>query len=218
MYILTLFAVLLSSLPLLALTSPTSQPQSYPPQPATCSPRPALRNPSFESGEIPPLFPSPPPARGWYIGSLLGSTTYSLTTPGSPLPPGGGNKAFTAQMIPNINSKGLSGLTLQQNLLSCARQNYSVQVDYRFKEVDADNNCKLTISYPFFGGVRGSVETGSSVVQPGQWHTTASFFPGLPETEPGSRLFDISFFCRYGVRNEITVDNVRIEKFDGNVS
>ncbi|ERF72398.1 hypothetical protein EPUS_07560 [Endocarpon pusillum Z07020] len=121
-------------------------------------------------------------------------------------------------MIPNIYSKGLSGLTLQQNMQLCAGQNYSVLMDYRFKEVDPDNNCRLTITYPFYGGVTGSVETGSSVVQPGQWYTTASFFPGLPETEVGSRLFGVNFFCRYGVRNEISVDNVRIERFDGNVS
>ena len=188
---------------------------------AKCPDTRALTNPSFENGS-PPTFPppSPPPSRGWYIGSVSGSSTGIYSRPGSPpIPPdadGGGRRAFTAQLIPNPSSKGLSGIVLLQNMVLCAGNNYSVQVDFRFQSSDPDNNCRLTIDYPDYRaeGGRGSIETASSVVTAGTWYNTAGFFPAGTST---SGLLQIIFFCRYGVTNQITVDNVRVDKFNGNV-
>lgn len=182
-----------------------------------------ITNPSFESGSPPPFPPpSPAPSRGWFIGSISGSSTYTYTSPGSPqIPPSpttGGARAFTATLIPNPSSKGFSGVSLLQNLYLCAGANYSVQVDYKFQSGgDVSNDCRLLISYPDYravGGGGGSVEVGSAVVTGGVWSNTAGFFPA-GTSEKG--LLAIYTSCRYGVQNQISVDNVRVDKFNGNV-
>lgn len=193
------FPLILSALTVLSgLALSTSTP--------SCPSGPIIQDGGFESGR------SPPPYAGttWGVTRFLGSSTYSLTSPGSTN--NGGNYAFTAILRPGPYSGGISGETLSQTMNVCPGRNYSITVDYKFESA-ADNNCAVMVRYPY-KDTKGSVTTPSGVAggEAGSWYTTAAFFQAVSRAD----LFEIVFSCSNGASNRISVDNVNIAQFNGN--
>ena len=173
----------------------------------SCSTGPIIKDGGFESGLIPPTSGG----NSWTVVGFIGSSTYSLTSPGS-TNNGGGKYAFTAILYPGPYSNGASGETLQQTLNTCAGHNYSILVDYKFDNA-ASGNCALSIRYPY-KTTTGSVTTGSDIAggTAGNWYTTAATFQAVSSTD----RFSIVFSCSNGKNDRISVDNVKIAPYAGN--
>ncbi|KAI4205957.1 MAG: hypothetical protein LQ350_000142 [Teloschistes chrysophthalmus] len=169
----------------------------------TC-PTTIIRDPSFESGIAPPTSGG----NAWTVVGFLGSSTYSLTQPGSP---NGGKYAFTASLYPGPYSP-TSGEELRQTLSTCAGKNYSITADFKFNQT-ANNACFVRLQYPFKTSV-GSVTTYSATpgLTPNVWSTTGSTFQAVGT----SSLLQFFLQCGNNEHNFISVDNVRVKEFAGN--
>ncbi|KAL8940900.1 MAG: hypothetical protein Q9216_002561 [Gyalolechia sp. 2 TL-2023] len=173
----------------------------------TCPSTNLVKDPGFESGVTPSVSGSGP----WIVNYFIGSSSYSLTSPGSIN--SGGKYAFTASLYPGPYSNGASGENLEQTLTTCAGKNYSIIADFKFNST-ANNACSIAIQYPFKTTL-GSVTTGSGTpgITPGVWSQTGSTFQAV---STASKL-SIVFRCNgIGVRNLISVDNVKVQLFAGN--
>ena len=180
---------------------------SSPIEARTC-PTTIITDGNFESGTTPPTSGG----TSWTVVAFLGSSSYSLTSPGSTLNNNAGGKyAFTASLYPGPYSP-TSGETLQQTLHTCAGKNYSIIADLKF-DAAVNNACSLKIEYPFQNGV-GSVTTGSATpgLSPGVWSSTGGTFQAVG----ASSLLSVVFRCENGAHNLISVDNVRVKEFNGN--
>ncbi|KAI4105996.1 MAG: hypothetical protein L6R37_002457 [Teloschistes peruensis] len=169
----------------------------------TC-PTTIIRDPSFESGTTPPTSGG----NAWTVVGFLGSSSYSLTQPGSP---NGGKYAFTASVYPGPYSPD-SGEELRQTLSTCVGKNYSITADFKFNQT-ANNACFVRLQYPFKTGV-GSVTTYSATpgLTPNVWSTTGSVFQAVST----SSLLQFFLQCGNRERNFISVDNVKVKEFAGN--
>lgn len=179
--------------------------QSVPTDTTTCFPRQVIKDGGFESGQRPSTFGRTP----WTVKDVIGASTYSLTSPGSTN--NGGKYAFTAKLYPSPSSAGASGLTLTQKMQTCAGQNYSILTDYKFESA-ANNDCSVSIQYPY-KDIIGSVTTGSAISPAGEWSFLVGFFQAVSSADP----FYVVFKCSNGANNRISVDNVEIKPFQGNV-
>ncbi|KAL8766508.1 MAG: hypothetical protein Q9209_006724 [Squamulea sp. 1 TL-2023] len=178
----------------------------------TCSTSNTISNGSFESG-ITPSASTPNP---WKVDLFLGSSSYSLTSPGSPLTSSGvsgGKYAFTASLNPDPYY-GYSGETLSQTLKTCPGQNYSISADFKFNST-AENKCSLTLAYPF-GTQQGSVTTGSGTlgITAGVWYQTGALFQAVTKSD----VLKVVFRCDGGLRNLVSVDRFLVKPYKGNVS
>ncbi|KAL8885973.1 MAG: hypothetical protein Q9205_003007 [Flavoplaca limonia] len=177
----------------------------------TCSTSNTISDGNFESGNTPSaVTPNP-----WKTSIFLGSSTYSLTSPGSTLTTSsvsGGKYAFTASLNPGAYSS--SGLTLSQTLRTCPGQNYSISADFRFSD-NAENKCSITLVYPY-GTQQGSVMTGSGIpgIAAGVWIQTGALFQAVTKSD----VFKVVFACEEGKRNLIGFDRVLVKPYTGNVS
>ncbi|KAL9601794.1 MAG: hypothetical protein Q9219_002284 [cf. Caloplaca sp. 3 TL-2023] len=172
----------------------------------TCPSTNLVKDPGFESGVEPPTSGG----NAWTVGAFYGSSSYSLTSPGSTR--SGGKYAFTASVFPGPYSD-LSGENLIQTLTTCAGKNYSISADFKFNSTE-NNACSIAIQYPFKTTL-GSVTTGSGTpgITPGIWYQTGSIFQAV---STASKL-SILFRCNgQGVRNLISVDNVKVMLYAGN--
>ncbi|KAL8665592.1 MAG: hypothetical protein Q9202_002096 [Teloschistes flavicans] len=189
-FTLSLLAPLISSTPidLEARTCPTT----------------IIRDPSFESGTAPPTSGG----NAWTVQGFLGSSSYSLTQPGSP---NGGKYAFTASIYPDPYGAN-SGEELRQTLSTCAGKNYSIAADFKFNQT-ANNACFVRLQYPFKTGV-GSVTTYSATpgLTPNVWSTTGSIFQAVST----SSLLQFILQCGNREHNFISVDNVKVKEYAGN--
>lgn len=185
-------ALILSACAGLVLSAPTACPSGS-----------IIKDGGFESGVTPPTSGGP-----WTVYDFIGSSTYSLSSPGSTNK--GGKYAFEAILYPGPYSSGLSGDTLNQTLTTCAGHNYSITADYKFNQT-ANNNCAISIQYPFKTGV-GSVTTGSAIGSAGVWYTTGSTFQAVSSAS----ALNIVFSCSNSASNFIYVDNVKVKPFSGN--
>lgn len=170
----------------------------------TCPSSPIILDRSFESGVTPPTSGGP-----WTVYAFIGSSSYSLTKPGSP---NGGRYAFTASIYPGPFTNGLSGETLNQTLTTCPGRNYSITADYKFNAT-TNNDCSIRLEYPYKNTV-GSVTTGSGIpgVVAGSWATTGSTFQAVSNAS----TLSVVFACKNNARNLISVDNFKVAKFNGN--
>lgn len=191
------FTLLLSTLGSLVLSTAAN----------ACSTGPIIKDGGFESGITPPTSGG----KSWTVVGFIGSSTYSLSSPGS-TNNGGGEYAFSAILYPGPYSNGASGDTLKQTMNTCAGHNYSILVDYKFDNA-ASGNCALSIQYPY-KTTTGSVTTGSNIAggTAGNWHTTAATFQAVSSADP----FSIVFRCFNGANDRISVDNVKIAPYAGN--
>ena len=171
---------------------------------STCSSGPIIKDGGFESGVTPPTSGGD----SWTVVGFVGSSTYSLTTPGSTN--NGGRFAFTASLAPGARTGGQSAETLVQTLNTCAGLNYSILMDYKFDQT-ASNLCSVRIEYPY-KTTSGSVTVGSGLGTPGVWYQTGSFFQAVSS----SSLFRIVFGCNGSANDKISVDNVKVALFNGN--
>lgn len=170
----------------------------------SCFPRQVIKDGGFESAQKPSVSGNTP----WTVKGIIGASAYSLTSTGSTN--NGGKYAFTAKLYPSPSSSGASGLTLTQTMHTCAGQNYSILTDYKF-ESTAKNDCSVSIQYPYKNTI-GSVTTGSAIGPAGKW-STIGFFQARSTADP----FYVVFRCSNGANNGISVDNVVIKPFVGNV-
>lgn len=193
-----------SFLPLLSALIPVAT--SSPIEARTC-PFTIIKDGGFESGVAPPTSGG----TSWTVVGFIGATTYYLTSPGANIN-NGGKYAFTASLYPGPYSSGSSGETLQQTLHTCAGKNYSITADFKFAAA-VDNACSIKIEYPYKTTV-GSVTTGSATsgLTPGVWATTGSFFQAVSTNS----LLSIVFLCQNAAHNLISVDNVKVQLFNGN--
>ncbi|KAL9610102.1 MAG: hypothetical protein Q9167_005181 [Letrouitia subvulpina] len=173
---------------------------------AACPTGPIINDPGFESGVIPPRSGG----NSWNVGGIVGDqTSYTLTTPGSTN--NGGRVAFTALLIPgHPRYGGQSALDLFQTMHTCTGKNYSITVDYKFNSTAA-NQCFLKVEYPFQTS-GGSVTVPSGFATPGVWGTTGSFFQAVSDADN----LIIVFNCNNNEPNTISVDNVKVKRFNGN--
>lgn len=171
----------------------------------TCPSTNVVKDPSFESGVTPSASGSNP----WTVNNFIGSSSYSLTKPGSP---NGGKYAFTASVYPGPYTNGASGENLEQTFTTCAGKNYSIVADIKFNSTE-NNQCSIAIQYPFQNTL-GSVTTGSGIpgISPGVWSQTGSFFQAVST----SSKLSILFRCSGNAHNLISVDNVKVLLFNGN--
>ncbi|KAL8735336.1 MAG: hypothetical protein Q9166_000881 [cf. Caloplaca sp. 2 TL-2023] len=200
------FSTILSLLPfLLSLT--LSQPID---ERTTCSTTNTISDGSFESG-VTPSAQTPNP---WKVNLFFGSSSYSLTSPGSTNAQGGtgGRYAFTASLYPDPYS-GTSGETLSQTLKTCPGQNYSITADFKFNST-AENKCSLTLAYPF-QTQQGSVTTGSGTpgISAGVWYQTGALFQAVTKSD----VLKVIFRCEERARNFISVDKFVVKPYKGNV-
>ncbi|KAI4160088.1 MAG: hypothetical protein LQ342_006039 [Letrouitia transgressa] len=173
---------------------------------ATCPSGPVINDGGFESGVTPPTSGG----NAWNVVGIVGDkTSYTLTTPGSTN--NGGRVAFTALLTPgHPRYGGQSSLTLFQFMHTCTGKNYSIALDYNFNST-ASNKCTLRLEYPFQTSV-GSVTVPSGLGTPGVWYTTGSTFQSV---SPDADRLRIIFNCN-DATNRISVDNVKVELFNGN--
>lgn len=182
-------------------TSATSAPSST----ACQKSGPYITNGDFEDGKTDPT--------GWSLYNFRGSLTYGPVTPGSPN--GGGAKAWAVHINPGGFSNDVSGVTMETIMDVCPGQNYTVQVDYRFDNA-ANNGCTFTIKYPYKDDKNfGSVIIGSAVpgYQTNTWDLEYGFFQGVK----GKNLFIMDFVCKGGLVENISIDNVKVKPYPGNV-
>ncbi|KAL8922702.1 MAG: hypothetical protein Q9208_005015 [Pyrenodesmia sp. 3 TL-2023] len=182
---------------------------SSPIEARTCPSTNIISDPSFESG-VTPAASAPNP---WQVVGFIGSSSYSLTQPGSPN--GGGKYAFTASLYPGPYSGGRSGETLVQTMKTCAGKNYSIIADIKFEKAQ-NNACSLSLQYPYKDTI-GSVTTGSATpgTTPGQWSQTGSTFQAVSNADKLSFVFRCEG-VGVSVNNFISVDNVKVAPFAGN--
>ncbi|KAI4121344.1 MAG: hypothetical protein LQ338_006422, partial [Usnochroma carphineum] len=172
----------------------------------TCPSTNIIRDGGFESGVTPPTSGG----NAWTVVDFRGASSYSLTSPGSTN--SGGKYAFTASVYPGPYSP-ISGATLQQTMHTCAGKNYSITADIRFDQTQ-DNGCSISVQYPYKDTV-GSVTTGSGTpgINPGVWDQTVSTFQAVSNAD----VLSIVFRCNgQNVHNLISVDNVKVQPFNGN--
>ena len=171
--------------------------------PRTC-PSTIIKDGSFESGTVPQTS-----GTTWTVVNTRGFySSYSVTNPGSP---SGGKNAFTVSHLPGPYD-GTGIRELRQTLSTCVGKNYSITADFKF-EAAANNYCSLAVVYPFKTGV-GSVTTSSATpgLTPGVWSTTGGFFQAVSS----SSLLNFVFRCDNQERNKISLDNVKVNLFNGN--
>ncbi|KAL8713198.1 MAG: hypothetical protein Q9220_002719 [cf. Caloplaca sp. 1 TL-2023] len=191
-------------LPLLSLLIPTVTSTPLNPR-TTCPTTNIIVDPGFESGVAPPTSGG----TSWTVNNFIGASTYSLTSPGSTLTPSGGKYAFTATLYPGPYSSGNSGDDLVQTMKTCAGKNYSITADFRFNAT-AGNACSIALQYP-----GGSVTTGSGSggIVAGMWYRTSAFFQAVSSADK----LTVAFRCGGGQHDFISVDNVVVKLFNGNV-
>ncbi|KAL8816491.1 MAG: hypothetical protein Q9223_004503 [Gallowayella weberi] len=173
----------------------------------TCSLTNTISDGGFESGTNPSAqTPNP-----WKVDLFFGSTTYSLTSPGSSLS-GGGRYAFTASVYPGPYTP-TSGETLSQVLKTCPGQNYSIWYDFKFNAT-VENACSLRVEYPYKDTV-GSVTWGSATpgLVPGVWTRDVVLFQAVTKSD----VLKVIFRCTNGAKNLISVDNFVAKPYTGNV-
>ena len=118
------------------------------------------------------------------------------------------NSAFA--VYPNPGSKGTyaADLTLSQIMSVCPGNNYSIMFDYRFQYF-ANNDCSLTIKYPYKDKDHfGSVIIGSAVLRypENTWSEEIGIFQAIP----GDNILSFVFTCKAAVANTISLDNVKL--------
>lgn len=173
----------------------------------TCPTTNLVKDPGFESGVTPPTSGG----NAWVVNTFMGPSTYYLTTPGSTN--SGGKYAFTASVYASPYG-GVSGENLEQTLTTCAGKNYSIIADFKFNSTEK-NACSIAIQYPY-KTTAGSVPTGSGTpgITPELWYQTSSTFQAVSTASKLSTLFRCN---GYGVHNLISVDNVKVTLYNGNV-
>ncbi|KAL9019293.1 MAG: hypothetical protein Q9185_003468 [Variospora sp. 1 TL-2023] len=191
-------------IPFLSILIPTVT--SSPIEARTCPSTNIITDGGFESGVTPPTSGG----NFWTVVKFLGSSTYSLTSPGSTN--FGGRYAFTAALNADLNSDR-SGEALIQRMRTCAGTNYSIAADFRFSE-SQNNACSISVRYPFKNTI-GSVTTGSGTpgISPGVWYQTGSTFQAVSSADTLSFVFSCD---GSGVRNRISLDNVVVKPYAGN--
>ncbi|KAL8736558.1 MAG: hypothetical protein Q9181_002368 [Wetmoreana brouardii] len=170
----------------------------------TC-PSTIIKDGSFESGILPERT-----GTTWINQETNGFySKYALTSPGSP---SGGKYAFTVSPLSGPYNP-VSTRELSQNLATCAGKNYSITADIKFESA-ANNNCSLAVVYPYKTTV-GSVTTYSATpgMTPGVWSTTGGLFQAVSS----SSLLKFVFQCVNRERNSISLDNVKVVVYRGNV-
>lgn len=139
----------------------------------------------------------------------IGGNSYSIVTPGS-TKAGGGNYAFYANLqTPNSPYNGVSSLTLQQTLSTCAGTNYSISVDYKL-DVTNLGPCSIMLVYPY-KTTTGSVTENSNVSPVRVWDTMVATFQAVSNAD----LLKIVLSCTAG-NEDIEVDNVKVAYYPGN--
>lgn len=187
------------------LSAPIPIVTSSPIEARTC-PSNTIQDGGFESGVAPPTSGG----ASWTVVGFIGSSSYSLTSPGASIN-NGGKYAFTASLYPGPYSPA-SGETLQQTLHTCAGKNYSITADLKFDAL-VSNVCSIKLEYPYKTTV-GSVTTGSATpgIAPGVWSMTGSTFQAVS----ANSLLSVVFHCEQRAHNHISVDNIKVKEYAGN--